>query len=61
MNTREDYLLDLGEHVYVGMNSAIIVMDVFSYHCYVVSGKKKTNYEGRKKNMGLQQRKTCRS
>ena len=43
MNTREDYLLDLGEHVYVGMNSAIIVMDVFSYHCYVVSEKKKTN------------------
>ena len=43
MNTREDYLLDIGEHVYVGMNSAIIVMDVFSYHCYVVSGKKKTN------------------
>ena len=35
MNTREDYLLDLGEHAYVGMNSAIIVMEVLSYLCYV--------------------------
>ena len=43
MNIREDYLLDLGEHVYVGMNSAIVVMEVFSYLCYVVSGKKRVN------------------
>ena len=52
MNIREDYLLDLGEHVYVGMNSAITVMEAFSYLCYV--GKcKKEDKEGRKKNMGL--------
>ena len=35
MNTGEDYLLDLGEHAYIGVNSASIVMEVFSCLCYV--------------------------
>ena len=35
MNTREDYLLDLGEHAHVGMDSAIIVIEVLSYLCYI--------------------------
>ena len=35
MNTGEDYLLDLGEHAYIGVNSASIGMEVFSCLCYV--------------------------
>ena len=27
--------MDLGEHVYISMNSASIVMEVFTYPCYV--------------------------
>ena len=49
MNIREDYLLDLGEHVYVGMNSAIIVMEVFSYLCYVGKWKKEDKLRREKK------------
>ena len=53
MNIREDYLLDLGEHVYVGMNSAIIVMDVFSYLCYVGKWKKEDKLRSKKKEYGI--------
>ena len=53
MNIREDYLLDLGEHVYVGMNSAIIVMDVFSYHCYVGKWKKEDKLRSKKREYGI--------
>ena len=53
MNTREDYLLDLGEHVYVGMNSPIIVMEVFSYLCYVGQSKKEDKLRRKKKEYGI--------
>ena len=53
MNIREDYLLDLGEHVYVGMNSAIIVMEVFSYLCYVGKYKKEDKLRRKKKEYGI--------
>ena len=49
MNTREDYLLDLGEHVYVGMNSAITVMEAFSYLCYVGKSRKEDKLRRKKK------------
>ena len=53
MNTREDYLLDLGEHVYVGMNSAITVMEAFSYLCYVGKRKKEDKLRRKKKEYGI--------
>ena len=52
MNTREDYLLNLGQHVYVGMNSAIIVMKVFSYLCYIGKSRKKDKLRRKKKEYG---------
>ena len=53
MNTREDYLLDLGEHAYVGMNSPIIVMEVFSYLCYVGQSNKEDKLRRKKKGYGI--------
>ena len=52
MNTRQDYILDLGQHVYVGMNSAI-VMEVFSYLCYVGKCKKEEKLRRKKKEYGI--------
>ena len=53
MNTREDCFLDLGEHAYVGMNSAIIVMDVFSYLSYVGQSKKEVKLRRKEKEYGI--------
>ena len=53
MNTREKCLLYLGEHAYVGMNSAIIVMDVFSYLSYVGQSKKEEKLRRKEKEYGI--------
>ena len=53
MNTREDYLLDLGEHAHVSMNNAIIVMEVLSYLCYIGQSKKEDNLRRKKKEYGI--------